>query len=222
MSKEALTQTPIHTLSPEPPVERDARWHNVHRQLHHVWNVACGLSQGDRSDLEGITNHIVRLLRRSAPGPTIEVAYASCGNIERRSYTIEQAAARLAELEEHCERVGLEAAMAAQQLAAATARACVDLMEIPAQDGLDPIRVIFCDHEPGKGTLIVQCYSQAWTCYFGGMGKDTLREFVASVDRHYLSGALRIKGAAYGQRIANAVILACRAALAPAAEVDGE
>jgi hypothetical protein len=123
MSKEALPQTPIHTLSPEPPVERDARWHNVHRQLHHVWNVACGLSQGDRSDLEEITNHIVRLLRRSAPGPTIEVAYASCGNIERRSYTIAQAAARIAELEEHCERVGLEAAMAAQQLAESTQRA---------------------------------------------------------------------------------------------------
>lgn len=46
---------------------------------------------------------------------TVDVAYASCGNIERRSYTVEQAAARIAELEEHCERVGLEAAMATQR-----------------------------------------------------------------------------------------------------------
>jgi hypothetical protein len=107
------------------------------------------------------------------------------------------------------------------QLAAATERAArVDLLEIPKQPGLDPIRAIFLDHEPGKGTLIVQCYNEAWTCYFGAMGKRTLREFVATVDRGYLGGAMRCGNATYRERVANAVILSCRAALAAAAPTD--
>jgi len=107
------------------------------------------------------------------------------------------------------------------QLTAATERAeRVDLLEIPKQPGLDPIRAIFLDHEPGKGTLIVQCYNEAWTCYFGAMGKRTLREFVASVDRGYLGGAMRCGNPTYRERVANAVILSCRAALAAAAPTE--
>lgn len=49
---------------PEPPVERDARWHNVHRQVHHVWNVARGETGAEWFGLEETTNRIVRLLRQ--------------------------------------------------------------------------------------------------------------------------------------------------------------
>jgi hypothetical protein len=95
-------------------------------------------------------------------------------------------------------------------------RAGVAHFVIPAQVGLDPVRVIFIDHEPGKGTLIVQCYNEAWTTYFGGMGKDsTLVQFIARVDRNYLGNALHRGNAKYLERIANAVILACRERLTP-------
>lgn len=86
----------------------------------------------------------------------------------------------------------------------------VSLLTIPAQPGLDPVRVVMIDHELGKGTLIVQCCDQAWTAYFGAMGKRTLLQFVASVGRDYLGSAFRVGNETYRERVANAVILAAR------------
>lgn len=84
-------------------------------------------------------------------------------------------------------------------------------------DRLDPVTVIFRDIEPGKGYLIVACYNQAWTAYWGGMSGKTVREFVAGCHAEYVASNLtwnmNVKKAemAYVQRVAQAVIDACRA-----------
>lgn len=56
---------------------------------------------------------------------------------------------------------------------------------------LDPIDVIFLDASPGRGRIIVRCYSQAWTAWWGAMGEHhTVRTFFLSCDVQYLVGYL--------------------------------
>lgn len=56
---------------------------------------------------------------------------------------------------------------------------------------LDPIDVIFLDHSPGRGRVIVRCYSQAWTAWWGAMGEHhTVRTFFLKADAPYLVGYL--------------------------------
>lgn len=109
-------------------------------------------------------------------------------------------------------------------LADADAGEAITHFVIPASAGLDPIRVVAIDHEPGKGTLIVQCYNQAWTCYFGAMSGRTLMQFIARVDRDYLGGAFGCGNKHYLANIAEAVILAARerALRTPDADAGGE
>lgn len=61
------------------------------------------------------------------------------------------------------------------------------ISEVP---GLDPIRVTLEDIGPGQGRINIECYGQAWANYWGGMGKDTIGEFVAGCDIHYIAGKL--------------------------------
>lgn len=56
---------------------------------------------------------------------------------------------------------------------------------------LDPIDVIFLDHSPGRGRIIVRVYSQAWTAWWGAMGdRNTVRTFVQASPADYVAGAL--------------------------------
>lgn len=56
---------------------------------------------------------------------------------------------------------------------------------------LDPIDVIFLDHSPGRGRIIVRVYSQAWTAWWGAMGDHhTVRTFVLQATAEYVAGAL--------------------------------
>ena len=56
---------------------------------------------------------------------------------------------------------------------------------------LDPIDVIFMDHSPGRGRIIVRVYSQAWTAWWGAMGEQhTVRTFFMKCDAPYLVGYL--------------------------------
>lgn len=56
---------------------------------------------------------------------------------------------------------------------------------------IDPIDVIFLDHKPGAGRIIVRVYSQAWTAWFGAMGDHhTVRTFVLKAPVDYVAGAL--------------------------------
>ncbi len=89
---------------------------------------------------------------------------------------------------------------------------------------LDPIDVIFLDHKPGAGRIVVRVYAQAWTTWFGAMGDHhTVRTFVLSSPADYVAGALlygpsdlqkvrpRKLQAAYVERIVRAIQDALRA-----------
>lgn len=54
-------------------------------------------------------------------------------------------------------------------------------------NGLDPIAVYLEDFGPGQGKIIITCYDQSWTSYWGGMGDRTISAFVKSCDNHYLA-----------------------------------
>jgi len=62
-------------------------------------------------------------------------------------------------------------------------------MRAPGLGELDPITVILQDHGEGRGTLIVTCFTSAWTCYWGDMGCN-LRSFIASSFADYIAGCL--------------------------------
>lgn len=85
----------------------------------------------------------------------------------------------------------------------------IRLSDLP---GLDPVTVITRDIGPGQGSILVECYGQAWSAYWGGMGPRTVRQFVASCDDDYIvdrmqSGQKATKAQrAYLSRIIKAVI----------------
>jgi hypothetical protein len=57
-------------------------------------------------------------------------------------------------------------------------------------DRLDPVTVILEDIEPRKGKIIIECYGQSWSSYWGGMGDRTITEFFCSCNNEYLIGNL--------------------------------
>lgn len=62
-----------------------------------------------------------------------------------------------------------------------------DLMGHPHK--LDPVSVILEDYEQGKGKIIIECYGQSWSAYWGSMGR-TIAEFFCRCDQHYIAGKL--------------------------------
>lgn len=59
----------------------------------------------------------------------------------------------------------------------------------PGRGALDPITVVLRDLG-GSGQIIVECYGDAWSHWFGAIGSETLRQFVAGCDEGYLAGKL--------------------------------
>lgn len=51
---------------------------------------------------------------------------------------------------------------------------------------LDPVTVVLQDIAPGHGRLIVECWGEAWSAYWGGMGASTLAEFVRDCGTDYI------------------------------------
>lgn len=62
------------------------------------------------------------------------------------------------------------------------------ILELPS---LDPILVSIEDIEPGKGSILIRCYGEVWTAYWGAMGNCNVRTFFKSCDDHYLLGCLQ-------------------------------
>jgi len=62
----------------------------------------------------------------------------------------------------------------------------VNAFTIDNAPGLDPIMVVFQDVGPGRGRVIIECYGQAWTSYWGAMGDQLVRDFVEHCDVDYL------------------------------------
>lgn len=61
-----------------------------------------------------------------------------------------------------------------------------DLMS-PSPHCLDPVTVILEDDKPGKGKIIIECYGESWSSYWGGMGKKHVAEFFCRCDDHYIA-----------------------------------
>lgn len=61
-------------------------------------------------------------------------------------------------------------------------------MDIDGAPGLDPIRVIVEDLEPGRGRITISCYDMAWTGFWGAMGGRTIRDFFMDCGSDYLAG----------------------------------
>lgn len=62
---------------------------------------------------------------------------------------------------------------------------------ISGAPALDPVTVVFRDEGPSRGGIIVECYGKAWAAFWGGMGSNTVRQFVATCDVEYLAEKLR-------------------------------
>lgn len=51
---------------------------------------------------------------------------------------------------------------------------------------LDAVTVYVSNYAKGMGKIVIECYGQAWSCYWGGMGEQTLQQFVLGADNDYL------------------------------------
>jgi hypothetical protein len=86
-------------------------------------------------------------------------------------------------------------------------------IEIRDFDGLDPVTALFQDFGPGQGRVIVECYGDAWSAYFGAMGDHDIQGFVRTAGADYLANKLcntapvkqRKRDEAYLLRIVKAV-----------------
>lgn len=66
----------------------------------------------------------------------------------------------------------------------------IKIEDILESHKLDPISVYLEDFEPRKGQIIIKCYDEVWSSFWGGMGSCTISEFFCSCDNGYLSGNL--------------------------------
>lgn len=74
----------------------------------------------------------------------------------------------------------------------------VEAIEISDLMALDPIQVYWEDFGEGRGRVTITCYGEAWTAYWGAMGKRTIREFFFDADDDYISN--RLQGAQFQKR----------------------
>lgn len=82
---------------------------------------------------------------------------------------------------------------------------------------LDPIFVVIHDMGAGSGRLVIECYGDVWSGYWGAMGDSTVEQFLLSCDPEYITCKMfgthhkRTKRAeAYLQRMVEAIQTALR------------
>ena len=70
-------------------------------------------------------------------------------------------------------------------------RSAVTKLTITDVPKLDPISVILEDIEPGRGKVVIECYGQAWSGYWGSMGEDTsVADFLRQCDTDYIANRI--------------------------------
>lgn len=82
---------------------------------------------------------------------------------------------------------------------------------------LDPVLVILRD-QGSRGHLVVECYGAAWSCWFGAIGNQSFREFLAHLSAEYLASKMisntvrktSRREEKYVEHICSAVILAMK------------
>ncbi len=55
---------------------------------------------------------------------------------------------------------------------------------------LDPIFVVMQDLGTGVGRLVVECYGDAWSGYWGAMGERNLQDFLLQCSTDYIAGKM--------------------------------
>jgi hypothetical protein len=55
---------------------------------------------------------------------------------------------------------------------------------------LDPVLVILQDFGGGAGRIVLECYGEAWSSYWGAMGAQTVQQFFMASSVDYLVNAL--------------------------------
>jgi hypothetical protein len=69
-------------------------------------------------------------------------------------------------------------------------KSCVTKLMIAGVPSLDPITVYAEDIAPRQGKIIIECYGQSWSAYWGGMGDGTIAEFFCSVSQDYIANCM--------------------------------
>jgi predicted NACHT family NTPase len=55
---------------------------------------------------------------------------------------------------------------------------------------LDPILVVMQDLGAGNGRLLIECFGDAWSGYWGAMGERSIEQFVLSCSADYIAGKM--------------------------------
>ena len=61
----------------------------------------------------------------------------------------------------------------------------VKTLRLTELDGLDPVTVML-EGGIGSGKIIIECYGEAWTTFWGSMGEQTVGEFFCTCNNEYL------------------------------------
>lgn len=65
----------------------------------------------------------------------------------------------------------------------------IRIEDINASHRLDPVEVIIENYGDGAGKILISCWGESWTGYWGSMG-STVEEFFQRVDNGYLIGRM--------------------------------
>jgi len=55
---------------------------------------------------------------------------------------------------------------------------------------LDPVSVYLEDVSKGKGKIVIECYCESWSSFWGGIGDRSVAQFFISCDNDYLINKL--------------------------------
>ncbi len=66
----------------------------------------------------------------------------------------------------------------------------IQQLTITDVDGLDPIRVMIENYEPGQGRITITCYGRAWTAAWFAMSGASVEVFFANAGPDYIIGNL--------------------------------
>lgn len=70
----------------------------------------------------------------------------------------------------------------------------IRISDIKSGDGefgkLDPISVVLKNYRPGVGKITIECFGKAWSAGWGGMSGQSVEQFFAESNPHYLIGNL--------------------------------
>ena len=69
----------------------------------------------------------------------------------------------------------------------------VTQLKVSEIERLDLINVYLEDMVAGQGRIIIECYGQSWSSFWGAMGDRNISEFFVSCDEYYLSEKLAPK-----------------------------